>query len=237
MTTGDDESVSKRVVAVVVSAMIVVGVMGVAVGRQWGRESTSTTTAKTTTTFSSFEQPQTAIWPFASTVTRFGDPVLAAEAFATDYLGFTSPLVGFFQQGDSRSGEVPVKATPTGPVTTIILRRLTSANSWWVLGASCPDIMVMAPSAMESIASPVLLKGRSTAYEAVLSVEVLQDETLTPLKSATVMGGSMGTMGPFSKSVSFALPSYRRGALLFRTHSAKDGHVVEASVIRVAFLE
>jgi hypothetical protein len=98
--------------------MIVVGVMGVAVGRQWGWEATSTTSAKTTTTISSDAQPQAAIWPFALTVTRFGDRVLAAEAFATDYLGFTSPLVGFFQQGDSRSGEVPVKATPTDPVTT-----------------------------------------------------------------------------------------------------------------------
>lgn len=224
-------------VAVAVSALIVVGVMGVAVGRQWGRESTSTTSAQSTTTLGSVAQPETAIWPFASTVTRFGDPVLAAEAFATDYLGFTSPLVGSFQQGDSRSGEVPVKATPTGPVTTIILRQLTPANSWWVLGASCPDIMVTTPSAMESIGSPVLLKGRSTAYEAVVNVEVLQDETLTPLKSETVMGGSLGKMGPFSKSVSFAPPSYRRGALLFRTYSAKDGHVVEASVIRVAFLK
>lgn len=224
-------------VVIVVGAMIVVGVMGVALGRQWGLESKSTTSAKTTTTSSSVAQPQTAIWPFASTVTHFGDPVLAAKAFATDYLGFTSPLVGSFQQGDSRSGEVPIKATPNGPVTTIIMRQLTSANSWWVLGASCPGIMVMAPSAMESIASPVLLKGRSTAYEAVVNVEVLQDETLTPLKSQTVMGGSLGKMGPFSKSVSFAPPSHRRGALLFRTYSAKDGHVVEASVIRVAFLK
>src|ERR1019366_1717605 len=97
--------------------------MGVAAGRHWGWESTSTTSAKTTTTFSSVAQPQTAIWPFALTVTRFSDPVLAAEAFATDYLGFTSPLVGFFQQGDSRSGEVPVKDTPTAPVTTWVLTR------------------------------------------------------------------------------------------------------------------
>jgi hypothetical protein len=100
--------------------MIVVGVMSVA-GRQWGWESTSTTSSKTTTTFSLVAQPQSAIRPFALTVTRCGDPVLAEAVIATDYLGFTSPLVGFFQKGDRRSGEIPVKATPTGPVATWVL--------------------------------------------------------------------------------------------------------------------
>jgi hypothetical protein len=48
---------------------------------------------------------------------------LAAEEIAADYLGFTSPLVGFFQKGDRRSREVPVKATPTGLVTNWALAR------------------------------------------------------------------------------------------------------------------
>src|ERR1019366_23334 len=222
---------NKKVVAVVVSALTVVGALGVVVGRQWGAPSTSTTTS----TIRPVTQPETAIWPFATDVTRFGDPVLAAQAFATNYLGFVNPIVGAFQRGDSRSGEVPVRATPTGAVTTILVRQLTSANSWWVLGASCPDIVVTGPSSSESISSPVVLRGRSTAYEAVVNVEIRQDGSLAPLRSDTVMGGSMGVMDPFTKSVTFALPSSRGGALLFRTLSAKDGRVIEASVIRVAF--
>jgi hypothetical protein len=145
--------------------------------------------------------------------------------------------MGAFQQGDSRSGEVPVRATPTGAVTSILVRELTLANSWWVIGASCTDIVVAAPSSSESISSPVKLRGRSTAYEAVVNVEVRQDGTLAPLKSDTVMGGSMGVMGAFTKSMAFTVPSSRGGALLFRTLSAKDGHVIEASVVRVAFLK
>jgi hypothetical protein len=224
---------NKKVVAVVVSALTVAGALGIFVGRQWGSPSTSSTS--TTTTTGPVTQPETAIWPFTTNVTRFGDPVLAAQAFATNYLGFINPIVGAFQRGDSRSGEVPLRATPTGPVTTILVRQLTSANSWWVLGASCPDIVVTGPSASESISSPVVLKGRSTAFEAVVNIEIRQDGTLAPLRSDTVMGGSMGVMGPFTKSVTFAVPSSRGGALLFRTLSAKDGHVIEASVIRVAF--
>jgi hypothetical protein len=226
---------SKRVVGLVVIALVVVGALGVMVGRQWGSVSTSPTS--TTSTLAPVTQPDTAIWPFVSTVTRFSDPVLAAQAFATVYLGFVNPIMGTFQQGDNRSGEVPVKATPTGPVTTILVRQLTAANSWWVLGASCSDIDVTAPSSSIRISSPVLLQGRSTAYEAVVNVDFREDGRLTPLKEETVMGGSMGVMRPFSKSVAFALPSTPRGALLFRTHSAKDGHVIEASVIRVAFLK
>src|ERR1035437_4793983 len=235
MVTGDTLRMSKRVVGVVVIALVVVGALGVVVGRQWG--SVSTPPTSTTSTLGPVTQPATAIWPFVSTVTRFGDPVKAAQAFATVYLGFVNPIMGVFEQGDSRSGEVLVKETPTGPVTTIMVRQLTAANSWWVPGASCTDIVVTAPSWSERISSPVVLQGRSTAYEAVVNVDFREDGSLTPLQSDTVMGGSMGVMRPFSKSVSFALPSTPRGALLFRTLSAKDGHVIEASVIRVAFLK
>ena len=228
---------SKRVVGIVVSALVVVAALGVVGGRQWGSVSTPSTSAKTTTTLGTTTQPETAIWPFTSTVTRFGDPVLAAQAFATAYLGFVNPIMGAFEQGDSRSGEVLVRATPNGPATTIMVRQLTPANSWWVLGASCPDIIVTAPSLSGRISSPVVVQGRSTAYEAVVNVELLQDGTLAPLKTDTVMGGSMGFMGPFKKSILFASPSSRAGALSFRTISPKDGHVIEASVIRVTFLK
>ena len=221
----------------VLSATVVAGALGIAVGRQWGPALTSPTSTTTTTTPGPVTQPETAIWPFASTVTRFGEPLMAAQAFATDYLGMVNPIMGAFQQGESGSGEVPVRATPTGAVTRILVRKLTSANSWWVLGASCPDIVVVAPSSSESISSPVVLRGRSTAYEAVVNVEVREDGTLAPLKSGTVMGGSMGVMGPFTKSIAFTMPSSRGGALLLRTLSAKDGNVIEASVIRVAFLK
>ena len=223
-------------VVVVVIALLVVGALGVVAGRQWGpAPSPPASTTTVTTALGPVTQPETAIWPFASTTTRFGDPVLAAQAFATAFLGIVNPIMGAFQQGDSRSGEVPVRATPTGVETTILVRQLTSANSWWVLGASCPDIVVAGPSPSESISSPVVLRGRSTAYEGVVNVEIRQDGTLAPLKSDTVMGGSMGAMGSFTKSVMFASPSSRSGALLFRNLSAKDGHVIEASVIRVAF--
>ena len=216
-------------------------ILGVALGVVVGRQTLSTQPSSTPTTLvappSSTTQPRSAIWPFASTVTRFGSPVLAAQAFATAYLGIVNPIMGAYQQGVSRSGEVQVRATQHGVVTSILVQELTSTHSWWVLGASCPDIIVTAPASSERIASPVEFKGRSTAYEAVVNVEIRQDGTLNPMVSGTVMGGSMGVMGPFLKSMTFLSPSSSRGSLLLRTLSAKDGHVLEATVIRVDFLK
>jgi hypothetical protein len=159
----------------------------------------------------------------------------AAYSFAVDYVGFTSPIVGAFQQGDTRSGEVPIRAISNGPVTTILVRQVTSDNTWWVLGAISGAVEVTSPKALASISSPVSLAGRSTAFEAVVNVDLRQDGTLTPVVRTTVMGGSMGVMGPFAKMVPFTMPAAMAGALVFKTLSAKDGSVVEASVLRITF--
>jgi hypothetical protein len=212
--------------------LVVAVALGVVAGRQWGPVSGTTTTS---TTSASAAQPDTAVWPFAATSTRFTSPTAVAGAFAVEYLGFTDLFVGSFQQGDSRSGEVPIRSSESGVVTTVLVRQLTPANTWWVLGAVSPNITVTSPAALQKIVSPVLLRGQSTAYEAVVNVQVRQDGSLGPLARSTVMGGSMGTMGSFTKTVTFAKPSAVRGALVFRTYSPKDGHVLEASVLRVAF--
>jgi hypothetical protein len=231
----------KRNVVGVVGMVLVALVLGLFVGRQWGQHSNTTTSTSTTTTTSNtttttlVAQPDSAVWPFASTATRFATPLLAAETFVVDYLGFTSPIIEPFQQGDTRSGEVPVKATLNGAVTTVLVRQLTSDQSWWVIGAVSGNIQLTSPSALQAIGNPVLLKGTSTAYEAVVNVQIRQDDTLAPLVRSTVMGGSMGVMGPFSKSIAYKTPTSTGGAIVMYTLSAKDGSVQEASVLRIAF--
>ena len=220
----------KQTIVLVVSVLIAAGA-GVALGHQWSR----TAPAVTTTSQPAVAQPTTAIWPYASSATRFGDPVTAARAFATEYLGFTSPIIGAFQRGDTRSGEVPVRASANGVVTTILVRQVTSDDSWWILGATSPDIVLTTPSALAAITSPVHFAGRSTAFEAVVNVAVRQDGATTPLATGTVHGGSMGVMGPFSSSLPFTAAPHHAGAIVLWTVSAKDGSVVTASALRVAF--
>jgi hypothetical protein len=230
---------TRRGVTVTVWVVLVALVLGLLIGRQWGQHSTSTTSKPTTstnvTTTTVALQPTSAIWPFATTPTRFATPMLAAQTFALDYLGFTNPIFEPFQRGDTRSGEVPVRTSANGAVTTILVRQVTSDESWWVIGAVSPNISITTPTALETIASPVLVKGTSTAFEAVVNLEIRQDGTLTPLARTTVMGGSMGVMGPFSKAVDYPTPRASSGAIVMYTLSPKDGSVLEASVLRVAF--
>jgi hypothetical protein len=226
---------SKRTLAWVVALLVVVAGLGVVIGRQTVSTTATTSTSAPTTTTTLVAQPATAMWPFATSPMRFTDPMTAVYSFAVDYAGFTSPIVGAFQQGDTRSGEVSIRATSNGPVTTVLVRQVTSDNTWWVLGAISGAIDVTSPKALAAISSPLSLAGRSTAFEAVVNVDLRQDGTLTPVARTTVMGGSMGVMGPFAKIVAFTMPAAKAGALVFKTLSAKDGSVVEVSVVRVTF--
>ena len=116
-----------------------------------------------------------------------------------------------------------------------MVRKLTSAQNWWVLGAATHDAQLSKPATLEKISSPVMLTGMSTAFEAVVNVAIREDGVLTPLCSDVVMGGSMGTMSEFSKSLSFVKPSTTAGAIVFRILSAKDGSVVAAAAQRIGF--
>ncbi len=193
------------------------------------------TTGATGTTVSPTAQPATAVWPFASSSTRYSDPVAAATGFATTYLGFAHPVIGAFQQGDNRSGEVQVRPGANGMITTVFLRQLGADNTWWVLGATTAHLVLDQPKALATISSPVTLQGSSTAFEGTVNVEIRQDGTLTPLTTGYFTGGGNGKMGPFSKAFSFPTPSASAGAIVLKTLSARDGTVAEATVVRVAF--
>jgi hypothetical protein len=42
-------------------------------------------------------------------------------------------------------------------------------------------------------------------------------------------------MRPFRGAIAFTAPTTPRGAIVFLAHGARDGHVVQATVVRVAF--
>jgi hypothetical protein len=174
------------------------------------------------------------VWPTAASTTRYRTPESAAQGFATDYLHMTNPVINGFQQGDARSGEVPVQPNSTGPVTTVLVRQLGSDNSWWILGAGTASINLSAPVWNARLSSPVTLTGTSVAYEGTVQTQVRQDDTTKPLGEGYVTGGSTA-MGPFSGSLAFTKPTTKYGAVVLFTISAKDGSVIEASVIRVQF--
>lgn len=219
---------------VVVAALLgALPVVAIACSSPSTSSTTTTTTAPATTSTTALESTTwTAVWPTAASSTRYQTPEAAAEGFATDYLHMVNPVISPFQQGDARSGEVPVQPSASGPVTTVLVRKLGPNNSWWVLGAGTAAINLTEPVWDASASSPVTLKGTSMAFEGTVQTQVREDDTNKPLGEGFVTDGSTG-MGPFDGTLAFTKPSARYGAIVLYTTSAENGTVTEAMVIRV----
>ena len=200
----------------------------------------TTTQAGGTTTTAAPSQPpttpaidrSTAIWPVEGSGRSFAEPVAAAEDFAVAFLGFTSPTVGPFQQGDNRSGEVEIRPAADGPVTTVFVRQLSGEQTWSVLGAATESIEVTRPAAGDEITSPVRVEGRAFTFEGHVSVEVRQDSRADPAGRGFVTGGG-DEMRPFAGDIPFEPGAGGFGALVFLTESAEDGRVWQAAAVRV----
>jgi hypothetical protein len=113
----------------------------------------------------------------------------------------------------------------------VIVRQID--GSWWVLGSATPNIHLTQPAALAKIRSPVRLRGTSTAFESTVNVSIRQDDIAKPLVESFLMGGANGEMGPFDASFAFDPPRSSDGAIVLYTISAANGHVAEATVIRV----
>lgn len=192
---------------------------------------TSSTTSSAPTL--SAEEARSVVWPQPGSRTVYDDPVQAATTMALQLAKFTSPLVGPFQQGDSRSGEVEVRPTSNGPVTTVLVRQMSDGH-WYSIGAVTDDLRLELPAAGDTIGSPVQVSGESTAFEGLVLVTVLRQGDPHPLGQLPVQGGANGAMAPFGGTVHYAAPDVGRpGAVMLSTDSAKDGRVWQATIVPV----
>ncbi len=176
----------------------------------------------------------TAVFPSGAGAPRFDDPVKVARAFAVDYVGFIDPVVGPYRAGDARSGEVEVRAKANGAPTTVMVRRLGTDGSWWVIGAATASIAVTSPETGEVIGNPVTVTGSALTWEGNVDGEIRQDGFRAALGTRVFTGGG-DTMRPFAGSIAYSPPTQPYGTLVMRSFSAEDGRVWEATVLRVAF--
>ena len=138
-------------------------------------ESTTTTTTVETTTTVPFQtvDADVAVFPDPTTSRRFDDPVALTTAFATDFLGFSDPVVGAFAQGDGRSGEVEVRGFPQGAPTVVLVRQLED-DTWFVIGATTDAIRLATPASGDTITSPQPLTGMAYAFEGTVGGQPLR---------------------------------------------------------------
>ena len=156
----------------------------------------TTTTAAPTTTTAGISQP--AVWPAAGTV--FATPEEAARSFVQTVLG-VPPTLGEFQQGDSRSGEMPVLSPGEGGGTAVergllALRQLGSANGWFVL-AAVNDVPTIEVPDTPVPAAKLRVTGTAIGFEATVIVSAWLPGGTTPLDKQVTQAGEMGVAGPF----------------------------------------
>ena len=195
----------------------------------------ATTEPSATEAPSSPEAVRPAIWPWADTETRYGDPLEAATGFAADFLGFDDPIASEFMAGDSRSGEVEVQAFASGPVTLVFVRQLTDDDSWWILGAVSENIAIDEPDTGTEVTSPLTVSGTALAFEGTVDLELRADGNGEPIFESFVTGSGGPEPGPYSESVEFTSPGAISGALVMLSRSSEDGSVIEASALRVFY--
>ena len=116
-------------------------------------EPTATATATTAQAITE-QEAASVVWPDPAGDLRYNDPATAVAGYAEEFIGFDAPAYGEFMQGDARSGEIALRATDNGAVTTVLVRRM-SDGTWYVLGSSTPNIVLEAPAAGAKIDDPL----------------------------------------------------------------------------------
>jgi hypothetical protein len=197
--------------------------------------STSSSPSSTTPTSLTSEEASNVVWPWPDGGTRFDDPLAVAEDFAVELVGFESPVIGELREGDSRSGEVPVRPRADGPETTVLVRQMSDGN-WWVIAATTESIELDDPIAGTAIDNPLQLSGRARAFEGTVQVAVFERGSTTPLGEGFVTGSGTEELGPFSGEVRWDNPGGGWGAVVLYTASGENGQVWEATAVPVGFI-
>lgn len=199
---------------------------------------TTTTTSDTTSTSEGLAptvDPTLTVFPDPSTSRRFDDPQAVALAFAKEMVGFRDPVIGDFAQGDSRSGEVEVRAFSQGAPTSVLVRQLDD-DTWFVIGAIVESIRLDNPPGGATISSPQPLEGAASAFEGHVVVRLFVDGVAEPIAETFVTGRGDGELGDFVGELVFDLPAgAEHGVLVLLEPSAEDGSTNAATVIRVHF--
>jgi hypothetical protein len=171
--------------------------------------STTSTVVTTTVSTTSTASPTStvgrtdvvAVWPAADVV--FHEPQDAAADFVASVLG-VPPVLGPFEQGDARSGEIAVLspgedgATPV-PRGTLLLRRLGPEDGWFVLAAVNEHASIHEPASLAEVpAGPLRVAGAARGFEAnVVASAFVAGRPGEPLDRVVTMGGPFEAAEPF----------------------------------------
>ena len=206
-------------------------------------EETTTTAEETTTTASTTTAPgavsdaeaATVAWPDPIEGAGYDDPVEVASEFATEVLGFSDPVVGELQEGDSRSGEVEVRAAGDGPVTTVGVRQM-SDDRFYVLFAATSEVELVMPTAGSAIDTPLEVEGWGRGFEGQIGIRVHDRSDGAQLGEGFVTGGGVGELEPFTGEIEWENPGGGWGLVVASIDGGADGSTWAATALPVGFI-
>lgn len=193
----------------------------------------STTAAETTSTtgapFVADVDPYSVAYPSPRSSQRFDSPDAVANSYATEVLGFTELVQSEFFEGDSRSGEFAITDRDGNPTTTVFVRQMED-DTWFVLGSGATDVTVEKPEAGDAVSSPFETAGIALAYEGTVDVVVRTQDDPGPIGEGFVTGSGVPPADMFVGEIEFTPPPEDApGIVIYRTLSAEDGHVLQAT--------
>ncbi|HEV7807263.1 MAG TPA: Gmad2 immunoglobulin-like domain-containing protein [Solirubrobacteraceae bacterium] len=181
-----------------------------------------------------------ALWPDPAVATADATPADVARSFVEDFVGMPKPALGEFQQGDSRSGEIPMllvgedrRPREDRVLATIALRQL-DGRRWFVIAAIAEQARIERPRALEEISSPLRVAGEGAGFEGNLVVSLRAAFRRDPLAQDATPAGNMQAK-PFSATLAFERPQTATGAVVVRDGGGLDGVPSAFSAIPVQF--
>ena len=176
-----------------------------------GETGTSSTTTSTT------EATTTSEGGGASTTTSTteapapeADPLEAAQTFMDVVFPGNTAVIGDFQQGDARSGEVPVlrpnEGGGTANLASTLFLRLDDADQWQVIGAFNEFVTIEVPDNSAEIArgEPLTVSGVGRGFEATLVARLIDPGTGEEIAQAIGSGGSQAEPLPYEVDLDFS---------------------------------
>jgi hypothetical protein len=165
---------------------------------------TATTEAPSSTSSSSAVTTESTLPTSTTGDDLAADPVAVAEAWLATFFPDATPTVGEFQQGDARSGEVPVFRPGEGGggtqnLAATLLLRQDDQDVWQVIGAVNDFVTIDSPANGAGVAAgPLTVSGKGRGFEASLLARALATEGGTPIDQANGNGGSGAEPLPYS---------------------------------------
>ena len=149
---------------------------------------------------------QPAIWPAADVV--FTTPEEAAADFVSAVLiSEGDPVLGEFQRGDARSGEIAVLfAGESGDLEPpleqgiLLLRKIAPTEGWYVIAATSDGVVIDTPSALDQVrAGTVAVSGEGRGFEGTLVVSAFSPgDDAASLDLEIGAGGAFEDLEPYS---------------------------------------